>query len=126
MKKVFMLVFLFIISCNSIPEINEPEIMPTASLDGCKIYANNRQDYQRCIVGVRKLWAMRESSNVKLEVIEEKRYNELWVVKKYQHCRHDFCDTFDIPVKDETLWGQIKNNSWFVLIGMVVGYGLSL
>ena len=126
MNKLILLLFLITFSCSSTPDMDGPEIIPTASLDGCKTYSNNRIQYQNCVTGLRKLWAERESAQVKLEVVEEKRYNETWVIKKYQHCRHDFCDTFEIAVKDETVWGQIKNNSWFTLIGMVVGYGLGL
>lgn len=124
MKKIIIVIGLLFMSCVSFPDTNPPENIPSASLEGCKIYSKDRIKYQSCITNVRQLWALRESSNVELSIIEEKRYNDTWVIKTYQHCRHDFCDKFEVSIKDETLWGQIQNNSWFVLIGTIIGIGI--
>lgn len=130
MKKLILLtMFLSSISCASLSKPNpEIEVVPTASLRGCEDFATNRNDYLLCTSNLKKLWESRENSEVTLTVIEERRFNNEWMLKTYLHCRYDFCDKFSLPERSPTFWVKVKDTSWTgsmgIVMGIVIGAGL--
>lgn len=111
---------LILISCASFtrPDV---QVIPPPGRAGCTQYAHNRTQYQSCLVGMRATWEKRENADPVLELLDTRRSDAVWVIQHYRICRLDFCNEFEIPSEDHTLWGDIQSGGIWFLTGFVTG-----
>jgi len=122
MKKIVVaFIVLFVLSsCYSTPEKVSPVVEYQYSFDGCKVYSNNRRQYQSCLNNMFKIWQERENADSKLEKIDSKRYNDKWIETTYTLCRADECQTFVLPEYKPTIMYHIRNDGGFTVLGAIL------
>lgn len=124
MYRALIILFIFALSncVSKMPVIQDTAPDKVVGCDAVKDFQKRMSCISNMITRLEKIENSERVTTIKLE----QRYDEYWVVIKYEDCYHDFCrDRYAIEYKP-TFWGRLKDDGLKILSGALLGVGIAL